>query len=391
MLKINILFKKLLFSMIITIIILLGNHIPLDSITFENRGGEEMSHLSLFIFSLGMSPWMSAQILLRILSLGNHKYLSENRHIKIYSMMFVIAFIQSLAMTLHSSSLKDLFLTTFPLVCILIAGSYIIAFLANLNNQYGIGGVTVVFVINILLSRKSIIEDFPLLMNNTYNILIFILICIWSLLGIYGMVTLEKAEYRVGIRRILINNEFGKDAYLPLKLNLSSGMPFMYAFTILSFPQYVFMLIHALLDKQIDLTYAQSYFEINNWRGILVYMFILFVLSILFAFFNVDIAKMTETMQKSGDYIINVRPGKATERYLNNSVWSIGILSGLYISLIAGLPLLLTQYVSDMRELAILPGVIMMISGMMVNILQEVRTIQLVRGYRSIFDIFTDY
>lgn len=390
MLKINILFKKLLFSMIITIIILLGNHIPLDSITFENRGGEEMSHLSLFIFSLGMSPWMSAQILLRILSLGNHQYLSENRHIKIYSMMFVIAFIQSLAMTLHSSSLKDLFLTTFPLVCILIAGSYIIAFLANLNNQYGIGGVTVVFVINILLSRKSIIEDFPLLMNNTYNILIFILICIWSLLGIYGMVTLEKAEYRVGIRRILINNEFGKDAYLPLKLNLSSGMPFMYAFTILSFPQYVFMLIHALLDKQIDLTYAQSYFEINNWRGILVYMFILFVLSILFAFFNVDIAKMTETMQKSGDYIINVRPGKATERYLNNSVWSIGILSGLYISLIAGLPLLLTQYVSDMRELAILPGVIMMISGMMVNILQEVRTIQLVRGYRSIFDIFTD-
>ena len=388
MLKINILFKKLLFSMIITIIILLGNHIPLDSITFENRGGEEMSHLSLFIFSLGMSPWMSAQILLRILSLGNHQYLSENRHIKIYSMMFVIAFIQSLAMTLHSSSLKDLFLTTFPLVCILIAGSYIIAFLANLNNQYGIGGVTVVFVINILLSRKSIIEDFPLLMNNTYNILIFILICIWSLLGIYGMVTLEKAEYRVGIRRILINNEFGKDAYLPLKLNLSSGMPFMYAFTILSFPQYVFMLIHALLDKQIDLTYAQSYFEINNWRGILVYMFILFVLSILFAFFNVDIAKMTETMQKSGDYIINVRPGKATERYLNNSVWSIGILSGLYISLIAGLPLLLTQYVSDMRELAILPGVIMMISGMMVNILQEVRTIQLVRGYRSIFDIF---
>ena len=391
MLKINILFKKLLFSMIITIIILLGNHIPLDSITFENRGGEEMSHLSLFVFSLGMSPWMSAQILLRILSLGNHQYLSENRHIKIYSMMFVIAFIQSLAMTLHSSSLKDLFLTTFPLVCILIAGSYIIAFLANLNNQYGIGGVTVVFVINILLSRKSIIEDFPLLMNNTYNILIFILICIWSLLGIYGMVTLEKAEYRVGIRRILINNEFGKDAYLPLKLNLSSGMPFMYAFTILSFPQYVFMLIHALLDKQIDLTYAQSYFEINNWRGILVYMFILFVLSILFAFFNVDIAKMTETMQKSGDYIINVRPGKATERYLNNSVWSIGILSGLYISLIAGLPLLLTQYVSDMRELAILPGVIMMISGMMVNILQEVRTIQLVRGYRSIFDIFTDY
>lgn len=391
MLKINILFKKLLFSMIITIIILLGNHIPLDSITFENRGGEEMSHLSLFVFSLGMSPWMSAQILLRILSLGNHQYLSENRHIKIYSMMFVIAFIQSLAMTLHSSSLKDLFLTTFPLVCILIAGSYIIAFLANLNNQYGIGGVTVVFVINILLSRKSIIEDFPLLMNNTYNILIFILICIWSLLGIYGMVTLEKAEYRVGIRRILINNEFGKDAYLPLKLNLSSGMPFMYAFTILSFPQYVFMLIHALLDKQIDLTYAQSYFEINNWRGILVYMFILFVLSILFAFFNVDIVKMTETMQKSGDYIINVRPGKATERYLNNSVWSIGILSGLYISLIAGLPLLLTQYVSDMRELAILPGVIMMISGMMVNILQEVRTIQLVRGYRSIFDIFTDY
>lgn len=391
MLKINILFKKLLFSMIITIIILLGNHIPLDSITFENRGGEEMSHLSLFIFSLGMSPWMSAQILLRILSLGNHQHVSENRHIKIYSMMFVIAFIQSLAMTLHSSSLKDLFLTTFPLVCILIAGSYIIAFLANLNNQYGIGGVTVVFVINILLSRKSIIEDFPLLMNNTYNILIFILICIWSLLGIYGMVTLEKAEYRVGIRRILINNEFGKDAYLPLKLNLSSGMPFMYAFTILSFPQYVFMLIHALLDKQIDLTYAQSYFEINNWRGILVYMFILFVLSILFAFFNVDIVKMTETMQKSGDYIINVRPGKATERYLNNSVWSIGILSGLYISLIAGLPLLLTQYMSDMRELAILPGVIMMISGMMVNILQEVRTIQLVRGYRSIFDIFTDY
>ena len=158
-------------------------------------------------------------------------------------------------------------------------------------------------------------------------------------------------------------------------------------------PSYHFrnMLIHALLDKQIDLTYAQSYFEINNWRGILVYMFILFVLSILFAFFNVDIAKMTETMQKSGDYIINVRPGKATERYLNNSVWSIGILSGLYISLIAGLPLLLTQYVSDMRELAILPGVIMMISGMMVNILQEVRTIQLVRGYRSIFDIFTDY
>ena len=66
---------------------------------------------------------------------------------------------------------------------------------------------------------------------------------------------------------------------------------------------------------------------------LVVYLVMLFVLGLAFAFVNVSGEQISERMRKSGEYIYGVYPGQETSAYINHLVLRLGFIGAFICSL----------------------------------------------------------
>lgn len=389
------LLKRCLFSLMVIVILLLGNQLDILAFLTGNSGLVlTVSQLNsqeqvLGIFALGLGPWMYANILSQIMYIGQKgKRISARRQqINQNSLMLVIALIQALGIVLNQS--VDTFSERYPIfviaaITVLIGGAFALSWLGSMNAAYGVGGTMVIILISILSPQLKLFLLFVETFDGPYrNILILLLA--WSMMAMFFMILFERSEYRVPVQRISINNQFVKDTFLPVRVNLAGGMGMMYAFTFLSFPQSIIMLVRYFLPNQLDWLSIQEWFSIRALPGIVVYAVLLFSLSIAFAFFNMDVVEQAKKMRASGDFIPEIRPGKATANYLKSIVWKLSSFSGTVITIMATAPLLFVLGNQTLISLSSLTGLLMMVAGIFFTIKEEVDTYRLVKNYKEVF------
>lgn len=399
----NSLVKKALISLLIVCVFIFGRYIPLPNVPLGAYLADENSALNLGssvtggslsqigLFSLGLGPWMYSMILLRLFSLGRpHQQVSAKRQlIRQNSIMLIIAVIQALSFAFnlsYTSTTGGLLKAVIETSLILITGSYVLLWLGNQNSVYGLGGPSLIVLANMILSQKNVFPvAWKLLQNGKNDAYFVIVIILWTFVTLFFLVLFEKAEYRVPVKRVSINNSLDEDAYMPIKVNSAGGMPLMYAYTFLMFPQYLIMLLQYFVPKASNWSKWISYFTTNSWQGILIYGMIIFVLTISFSFVNLDTTTQAENLRNSGDYIDGIRPGKLTKKYLSRIVGYLGTFSGLYLAAMTCVPLLLALGNKNYQTVAAMTGVFMMISGMLLIVIEEVQTTRLIRRYKSLF------
>ncbi|MEQ9763914.1 accessory Sec system protein translocase subunit SecY2 [Streptococcus sp. ZJ151] len=395
--------RKVLVTFCFLLIFLVGRNVPipnvaLDTYLFSQESslgfgaavtGGNLSQISLF--SLGLGPWMYAMILSRVFNLGKKndqsvsKKVQDRRHNII---MLVIAIIQALGIAISLDyqvntipKLELVFMTSL----ILIAGAFVLVWIGNRISEKGIGGPSILVMVNILLSQESLMKEGITFIENREFLLIAGLI-LWSLLAVFLMVLFEKAEYRIPVKRVGINNSLSEDTYMPIKVNTAGGMPVMYGFSLLMLPQYLILLLTYLYPDNPAWKKATSFFAITSASGVLLYMLIIFVLTLSFAYMNFDTVKTAENMRKSGDYIASLRPGSATKTYLSKIIGRLGIFSGCVMAIVASLPLIYALSDPSFQRMAMLTGIAMMIAGILLNLIDEVKISRLSKQYQTLFE-----
>ena len=106
------------------------------------------------------------------------------------------------------------------------------------------------------------------------------------------------SRYRISINKINIHNRFKQYSYLDIMLNPAGGMPFMYAMSLVSIPQYVFMLIQFIHPESKWTSGAIKALTVGQPLWLVVYLIMLFVLGLAFAFVNVSGEQISERMRK---------------------------------------------------------------------------------------------
>ncbi|AUC91211.1 accessory Sec system protein translocase subunit SecY2 [Streptococcus suis] len=396
---------KILVTGLILFIILAGRYLPvplvnlsgyLPQTALEELPWHQIPQSSLpmlSIFSLGLGPWMYATILISLFSIGSKQSSLSPRMMEFRknALMLLLAFIQGLGLAIglnygeggKLAIIDEIFFVTL----VTIAGAFVISWLASMNAAYGLGGTAIIILINIIVGQFYI---FPLFLDLFQTELAFVggLILAWTALSVYLTVVLDQAEYRVPIQRIAIKNDLMKEAYMPIKLNISGGMPFMYAYTLLAFPQYIFLLLSFLFPNQAMIfQYLASYFTLTNLEGILFFLAILALLTISFAFTTVNPTEKTREMRRTGDYIPLLRPGQPTKAYLISLIFKIGTINAVFLLFMVGLPLLLSLDYPDIQRIAGLPGIFMMVVGILLTIIKEVKMMGLKKRYGSLFEL----
>ena len=345
---------------------------------------------SMSLFSVGLSPWMSSMLIWQMFAvskrLGLSKLPLEVQERRRMLLTLVIALIQSVALILNLplQEAGGVDMTTIMVLdtLVLMAGTYFLIWLTDLNAAMGLGG-------SIMIVMASMIAYIPQdIWNSIQELKIsslwLALMLVFSLVFLYLAVTVERSKYRIPVNKINIHNRFKKYAYLDIRLNPAGGMPIMYAMTLVSIPQYFLLIIHFLQpDNQLIDQWIEG-LSMGSPAWFILYLLTIFILALAFAFINISGDQIAERMQKSGEYIENVYPGGATRRYINGLVTYFALVGAFYLILISGLPMMVVLLDIRYLRLSMIPGIFMIFIGMVFSIKDEVDALTLNDRYRSL-------
>ena len=345
---------------------------------------------SMSLFSVGLSPWMSSMLIWQMFAvskrLGLSKLPLEVQERRRMLLTLVIALIQSVALVLNLplQEAGGVDMTTIMVLdtLVLMAGTYFLIWLTDLNAAMGLGG-------SIMIVMASMIAYIPQdIWNSIQELKIsslwLALMLVFSLVFLYLAVTVERSKYRIPVNKINIHNRFKKYSYLDIRLNPAGGMPIMYAMTLVSIPQYFLLIIHFLQPNNQLIEQWIEALSMGSPAWFILYLLTIFILALAFAFINISGDQIAERMQKSGEYIENVYPGGATRRYINGLVTYFALVGAFYLILISGLPMLVVLLDIRYLRLSMIPGIFMIFIGMVFSIKDEVDALTLNDRYRSL-------
>ena len=345
---------------------------------------------SMSLFSVGLSPWMSSMLIWQMFAvskrLGLSKLPLEVQERRRMLLTLVIALIQSVALVLNlplqEAGTVDMSTIMVLDTLVLMAGTYFLIWLTDLNAAMGLGG-------SIMIVMASMIAYIPQdIWNSIQELKIsslwLVLMLVFSLVFLYLAVTVERSKYRIPVNKINIHNRFKKYSYLDIRLNPAGGMPIMYAMTLVSIPQYFLLIIHFIQPNNQLIDQWIEALSMGSPAWFILYLLTIFILALAFAFINISGDQIAERMQKSGEYIENVYPGGATRRYINGLVTYFALVGAFYLILISGLPMMVVLLDIRYLRLSMIPGIFMIFIGMVFSIKDEVDALTLNDRYRTL-------
>ena len=364
--QLNNLLKRLGATFFILIIYILGCTISLPlvniSTTFRrvlaNSSLGIMSFMSggnlqrLSLFSVGLNPLMISMMIIQLLTMMRLFYFdtfSIKQTMRIQQWLTLIfAIIQSLALTLMLNLTTNL-LTSLAVTLMLTAGSLFVVWLGNMNTRFGIGGTITIILFNIISGTlPNLLSSIGKIVGQSYGILWLALIVIASFGLLIFWISFNRAYYPIKMVDTMMSSH-DKPIILPLGLNMGAMMTYMVGMSLLMIPT----LLANILGPQS--LFANPYFEIVL-SGILA-----FALFYFFTFVQFDPKEQAKTMLHNNNYIIGIRPGEPTKKYLQHLVIHVSFFGALLNTIQLSFGLLGSRILGNFAGLAILPMNIIMI------------------------------
>ena len=343
----------------------------------------------LSVFSTGLSPWMSSMILWKMFSVSKRFNLEKTsteiiERRKMY-LALALSIIQALAISIYLPLQTNL--APLLVIClntmIMVAGTFFLVWLSDLNAALGLGNSFVIIMAGMILYLP---EDIMGILSKINIPLIWYISGLgFVLVFVYTAVLMEYARYRIPVNKLGIHNNLQSYTFLDLKLNPAGGMPFMYAMTLVSIPQYILLLVLYLDPNASWAVQLSKKIVLGEPLWILLYILMICFLSFAFAFINVNGEEVADKMMKNSEYIDSVYPGPETRKYINGAVLRLTAFGTFYLFLFTALPFLILIWDKELLRLAMIPGTFLMFIGMISNIREEIRALQVNQRYTKIF------
>lgn len=386
---------RIFFTVMILFVFRIGAAITVPGVSlndFSFQGNDAFGLLNLLgggtlqsfsIFALGVSPYITAQIITQLLAkdvlpalteltkqgqYGRKKLEMTNRYLTL-----LLGAVQGYGViktmeTQEFISIADTSLWSyFYIITIILAGTMLTMWLADQISQKGIGnGISMIIF-------SGIVSSLPPQITNAYRnwladkvgqgseqLLIGLLqfgVYLLAFILIIGFITfIESSQRKIPVQHAGKGGgqtkKLAQASFLPIKINSAGVLPVIFASSLMMAPSIIASFISgANLDAEwlkifsSSATVTMPWFNDKTWQmpwGLLIYI----VLIVLFTFFysKLQIApeQLADNFQKNGSYIPGVRPGAETERYVSKVLNRVTVIGAIFISLIAALPIILT-------------------------------------------------
>ena len=368
--------NRVLFTLGLLAVYRVGNHIPTPGVNtealallaeqarntmfglYDMFSGGSLSKVT--IFALGIMPYISASIILQLLTvvwpylerlskegdLGRRKITQYTRYGTI-----LLSVVQSLGIAVwlenQTGVAGGLPLVYNPgwgfrimTVLTLTTGTAFIMWLGEQITERGIGnGMSLIIFAGIIAGfPRGVITTLQQMGTGQIGPLAVAFIMALMVVVIGAIIFMERGQRRVTVqyaKRVVGRRMYGgSSTHIPLKVNTGGVIPVIFASSLLAFPATIAGMfpIGSWTRTAIDqLGYGMPLYNLLYVTGIIFFAY--FYTAIIF---NPD--DVAENMRKYGGFIPGIRPGKRTAEHIDTILTRITLAGAVYLALIAILP-----------------------------------------------------
>ena len=322
--------------------------------------GGALQHLS--IFALGIMPYVSASIVIQLLTVvvpkldqlnkegeqGRAKINQYTRYgtilLSVVQAYFIASYLESLSRGGAEVVVNGGWGFRLMTILTLTTGTAFIMWLGEQITDKGIGnGSSMIIFAGIVAAMPDAITAFIGGGGGGVSGLTAIVMLLLVIGTIAAICFFERAYRRIPVqysKKQLGRKMYqGAQSYLPLKINVSGVIPPIFASSLLMFPAQI-----AGMSQNHYLQEFASVFNRQDWR----YNTVFIVLIVFFAYFYTSITfnpvDVADNLKKSSGFIPGIRPGKNTAEYIERVLSRITFAGALYLSVICLIPAALKKY-----------------------------------------------
>ncbi len=403
--------KKMLWTVFLIFVYRIGTHITVPGVnpaalqSVANSGLLNILNifsggglLNFSLFAMGVSPYVTAQIVVQLLQLdivprfvewskqgevGRRKLNQATRYLTI-----IFAFLQSVGITAGFNSLAAYGLvkqtnnvTSFLLIgSVMTMGTFFAMWLGEMITEKGLGnGVSMIIFSGIISQTPSAFKEIftenvlQASKSQVVNGWIFVAVLVLAIILIIGITTwFYEAARKLQIQYTRSAASYGSEAYLPLKLNVSGVIPVIFASSLISTPQTILFAFQSKYSSGQWFKVLKEIFSMQTITGAVFYTAMIILFTYFYAFVQVNPEKLSENLQKQGAYIVSVRPGVETQKFITKLLLRLSFVGALYLGFVALVPLIASD-VWGLNEKIGLGGTSLLITiGVTLDLLRQI-------------------
>ncbi len=424
--------KKLLYTLLLIVIFRLGCYITVPGVNSVALGaalgasngltglidlisGGAFSRFSLFAMSI--SPYITASIVIQLLAMvipalerlskeeGEAGREKLNKYTKILTI--ILALIEALGIYLSYRSsgifVDNSFLTGALVILSLITGTSVLMWLGDLITSKGIGnGISVIIFVGIVSGLPSAILTiwnlmFTVVGFSTTGLITAIGIAIGTLILVAAVVFVQQAERRVPVqyaKKVVGRKMYGgQNTHIPLKLAMAGVLPIIFASSFLTFPAMIISMFNTNIATQTGFLASLYKFSIaTSSSGVpigytianaIVYLILIVAFTFFYTFATFNPAEVSNNIKKNGGFIPGIRAGKPTTDYLTSIISKITWFGGIYLAIIAIIPMLL-RFTSI--DIAFGGTSILIVVGVALEMVEQLESQLVMRHYKGFLE-----
>lgn len=386
---------------------------------FNLFSGGALSNCALF--SLGVMPFISASIMLQLLTAvipqlgklsredgGRQKIMQYTRYTTIGLCIFqayLLAksfenpqanpFLPGIMDTINKIGLPLVSTPGFGFQVLTIvtmtAGTLLLMWIGDQITEKGIGnGMSIIITVGILAQLPAgLIQAWRTFVPSTAEAqsavspVVLVLMIAFLIFVIAAVIAVTQAQRKISIqyaKRVVGRKVFGgQTQYMPLKVNYAGVMPIIFAQAILLFPSTILNMAFPGVGWAQDLSNLLTY----GWLHYVFYALMIFFFSYFWVATQFQPVQIADDLKKHGGFIPGVRPGKPTADFLDYTMTRLTFAGAIFLTAIAVLPQLLSQslQVPYMTSQFFGGTGLLIIVGVVLDTMRQVETHLLQRHY----------
>lgn len=352
------------------------------------------------IFGLGIMPYISASIVLQLLTVGVPYFQKmqkegESGRNRINQITRVLTILITVAQGIGYVSatiiptgavMVSTTLFMFSSLVLLSAGTMFCMWLGEKITEKGIGnGISMLIMIGII-SRfpGAIIAEF--LEKGSSGLLLLLIEAGVLFFVVVGVIALTEATRRIPVqyaKQVVGGKVYGgQRQYIPIKVNSSGVMPIIFAQSLMFVPALIAQIWSS--DNDIANYIGATFSDFTSWQ----YNLLFAVMIILFTFFytaiTVNPEQIAEDMKRNGGFVPGIKPGAPTSEFIDGIISKITLPGSILLAVVAILPAL-AIIMGVGGEFAMFYGgtSLLIMVGVIMDTLRQIESYLLMRHYEG--------
>ena len=371
--------SKMIFTLLMLVVFRIGSNIPVPNINravlsemftgeaglfdlFDLFSGGAFSNFT--IFALSITPYITASIIVQLLTMafpyfqrlaqegteGRKKMAQITRYLTV-----VLGLIQATGLTIglfRKAVIDTSVFSIIVVILVLTAGTAFLMWLGEQINDKGIGnGISLIIFAGIVARIPSGIRSLATsVQDGAISAVTLVILVVIAVLIIAGVVMIQEGQRRIPVqyaKRVVGRKMYGgQSTHIPIKVNQSGVIPIIFSLSLLSFP----LTITYFFPNTAFTEWVTKWLSPSGNPGVWIYGVLNIILIIAFTYFYTGITfnpnEVANNLKANGGFIPGIRPGKATEDYLNKVMSRITIVGAIFLALVATLPTIISVLTS---------------------------------------------